>query len=94
MGFETDRHLRCKFVQTEIMAVSATDKELLKYFTLLNEYQKKSLLQLIRTFLEPEGLNYVITLEQYNKELEEALEQSNKGEFTTLEELEKEMQSW
>ena len=35
-----------------------------------------------------------VTFEQYNRELDEAMERISKGEFTTLEELEKEMQSW
>jgi hypothetical protein len=78
-----------------IMAVSAIDKELLKYFTQLDEPQKKSLLELIKTFLkageEPMGR---VSLAQYNRELDEAMERISRGEFTTLEALEKEMQSW
>lgn len=77
------------------MSFSTTDKELLKYFTQLDESQKKSLLELIRTFLkgnsnESERIN----IEQYNRELDEALERISNGEFTTIEDLEKEMQSW
>lgn len=77
------------------MAISTIDKELLKYFTQLDEPQKKSLLELIRTFLKAgdEPMEKV-TIEQYNRELDEAMERISKGEFTTLEELEKEMQSW
>lgn len=77
------------------MSFSAIDKELLKYFTQLDELQKKSLLELIKTFLkgnrnEPER----ISLEQYNHELDEAMKRISNGEFTTLDEFEKEMQSW
>jgi predicted transcriptional regulator len=35
-----------------------------------------------------------VTIEQYNKELDQAMERVNGGEFTTLEALEREMQSW
>ena len=35
-----------------------------------------------------------VSIEQYNKELDEAMERINHGEFTTLEDLEKEMQTW
>lgn len=35
-----------------------------------------------------------ITLEEYNHELDEAMKRISSGEFTTLEELEKEMQAW
>lgn len=77
------------------MAVSAVDKELIKYFTQLNELQKQSLLQMIKTFLKLDNEHgHPITKEQYNKELDEAMDRISKGEFTTLEELEKEMHSW
>ena len=74
---------------------SVLDKELIKYFTKLNEPQKKSLLEMIKSFLKPSGdASIPVTIEQYNKELDEAMQRINYGEFTTLEELEKEMQSW
>lgn len=77
------------------MAVPAVDKELIKYFTQLNEPQKQSLLQMIKTFLKlDDEQGDPITKEQYNKELDEAMDRISKGEFTTLEELEKEMHSW
>ena len=77
------------------MAVSATDKELLKYFLLLNEPQKKSLLELMKTFYKSyKEQQNPSTLEAYNKELEEAMNRISKGEFTTIEELEKEMATW
>ena len=71
------------------------DKELIQYFTKLNEPQKKSLLEMIKSFLKtPEGTLNPVTVEQYNKELDEAMQRMNDGEFTTFDELEKEMQSW
>ncbi|MDE3185661.1 MAG: hypothetical protein KGM16_19795 [Bacteroidota bacterium] len=77
------------------MEVSSIDKELIRYFIQLTEPQKKSLLQLIKTFIksdkEPEQS---ISIEQYNKELDEAMIDINEGNFTTLAELQKEMQSW
>lgn len=77
------------------MAISAIDKEFLTYFARLDELQKKSLLELIRTFLKTrESSLSSVTLEQYNQELDEAMKRVSKGEFTSLEELEKEMGSW
>ncbi|MDR0794312.1 MAG: hypothetical protein LBE82_13470 [Chitinophagaceae bacterium] len=74
---------------------SVLDKELIQYFTRLDEPQKKSLLSMIKSFIQPnEGLLGSITMEQYNQELDEAMERMDKGHFTTLEELEKEMQTW
>lgn len=61
----------------------------------LDEPQKKSLLEMMKTFLRPKNEPAgAITIEQYNKELEAAMERINNGSFTTLEALEKEMQSW
>ena len=77
------------------MSASSIDKELIWYFTRLDEEQKKSLLEMIKTFLNPEShVSKRASLEQYNKDLDEAMERISKGEFTTLEELEKEMQRW
>ena len=78
------------------MAVSVTDKELLKYFTQLNEPQKRSLLQMMKAFLNSEKAvsEQNISLLKYNKELDEAMERIDKNIYTTLEELEKEMDVW
>jgi hypothetical protein len=74
---------------------SVLDKELIYYFTRLDEPQKKSLVEMMKSFLKSgDEQTQPVTIEQYNKELDEAMERINKGEFTTLEELEKEMQSW
>lgn len=77
------------------MIISTIDKELLRYVTQLDESQKKSLLEMIRTFLKSgnEPIEEA-TIEQYNSEIDQAMERTSKGEFITLEELEKEMQSW
>lgn len=77
------------------MFISATDKELLRCVTMLDESQKKSLMEMIKTFLKSNNAPIErTTIEQYNNEIDEAMERINKGEFVTLEELEKEMQSW
>jgi hypothetical protein len=77
------------------MAISTIDKELIKYFAQMDEPQKKSLLEMIKTFLgsDHEAMESV-SIEQYNRELDEAMERISKGQFTTLEELEKEMKTW
>ncbi|HRP54988.1 hypothetical protein [Agriterribacter sp.] len=75
---------------------SVLDKELIQYFVKLNEPQKRSLLEMMKSFLTPENAikQEAITVEQYNRELDEAMERMSKGAFTTLEELEKEMRTW
>jgi hypothetical protein len=74
---------------------SVLDKELIQYFAQLNEPQKKSLLAMIKSFLSS-GSERVekTTIAAYNAELDEAMHRISKGTFTTLDELEKEMQSW
>ena len=75
---------------------NVVDIELMQYFTRLNEPQKKSLLAMIKSFLKQDGkpLDDAITIKQYNKELDEAMARIDNGLFTTLEDLEKEMQAW
>ena len=56
----------------------------MQYFMQLNEAEKKSVLQMIKTFLkgrkEKPGR---ITLEQYNREIDEAMKRMDAGEFYT-----------
>lgn len=77
------------------MTVSSIDKELIKYFIQLTEPQKQSLLQMIKTFIKAgNNTSEDFSIEQYNKELDDAMDRISVGNFTTLEELENEMQSW
>jgi hypothetical protein len=71
------------------------DREMFTYFMQLNDAEKKSVVEMLKTFIKsrkdkPER----ITIEQYNKEIDEAMERVGKGEYTTFGDLEKEMQSW
>lgn len=77
------------------MTISSIDKELIKYFIQLTEPQKQSLLQMIKTFIKAgNNTSEDFSIEQYNKELDDAMDRISVGNFTTLEELENEMQSW
>lgn len=74
---------------------NAIDREMYAYFMQLNDAEKKSVVELLKTFMrgrktQPSDM----TIEQYNKELDEAIERVERGEYTTFEDLEKEMQSW
>lgn len=72
---------------------SILEKEWLNYFFQLNETEKKSVLQMVKAFLKTRGEMYQhITVEQYNKELDEAEKQIEAGNFITHEEMEKEME--
>ena len=83
-----------KFVKNGQMA-NAIDREMFAYFMQLNDAEKKSVVELLKTFMkgrrsQPDR----ITIEQYNKELDEAMERVGRGEYTTFDDLEKEMKSW
>lgn len=70
------------------------DKEIHRYWDLLNTTQKKSILSMIKSFLQPAEKGSPISIEQYNKELDEAMKRINEGKFITHEDLEKEMDKW
>lgn len=75
------------------MAISTIDKELLKYFTQLDEPQKKSLLALMKTFLKSETTGRV-SIETYNRELDEAMEEIKNGEVYSHDEVVKMSRGW
>jgi len=62
------------------------EKELNNYIHLLNTDQKKSLLGFIKTMFKSREEAESITIEQYNRELEEADAEIDRGEFYTHEE--------
>jgi hypothetical protein len=83
-----------KFVKNVHMA-NTLDREMYGYFMQLNDAEKKSVVELLKTFMKGrKNQSGHITIDQYNKELDEAMERVDRGEFTTFEELEKEMKSW
>ena len=77
------------------MAARAIEQEMYTYFMQLNEEQKKSVVKMIKTFSKgntPD--NKRITIEQYNRALEEADQRIAAGDFITHEELKEEMKTW
>ena len=77
------------------MAHSTIDKELINYFALLDQKQKETLLAMIKSYLMPgNSTTERISIEQYNKELDEGNEQIENGEFVTMEELLNEIKTW
>jgi predicted transcriptional regulator len=77
------------------METTTLDKKMYSYFMQLNEAEKKSVVQMIKTFLQgrratPEN----ISIEQYNKEIEESESEIEKGEFYTHEEVVKLSKQW
>ncbi len=70
----------------------SSQEELLKQ---LKESEKKSLLLLIKTFLQTRDQNFQhVSIDQYNKEIDEAMKRIDAGEFITQEDLENEAEQW
>lgn len=69
------------------------DKQIYEYLPLLGNDEKKSILTVIKSFLHLKQDNQ-INIEQYNKEIDEALLQIKNGEFITQEDLEEESKTW
>lgn len=64
------------------MSSSPISKEMLQYFMQLNDAEKKSVLELVKTFLTNRPNNMQPqNLEEYNKELDEADTDIEAGEF-------------
>jgi hypothetical protein len=77
------------------MATTSLSEEMIKNFVKLNKAEQKSILQMIKTFLSSKENEFVPqTLEEYNAEIQAALEAAKRGEFTSIEQLEEEMKSW
>ena len=71
------------------------DKRLYSYFVQLNEAEKKSVMQLLKTFLPGRTVDASrISIEQYNKEIDEALAEIAEGNFITLKEMENQVSKW
>jgi hypothetical protein len=76
------------------MKTTAIDKEMNSYFMQLNETEKRSIVQVIKTFLQSRKEPERITIEQYNKEIEKAEAEIEKGEFYEHSELVKISSEW
>jgi hypothetical protein len=73
----------------------ALERELLQYILQLDEAEKKSVLQMLKTFLKGREKKLPrISIEQYNKEIDEAIARVEAGEYYTHEEVERMAKDW
>ena len=73
----------------------ALGRELLQYILQLDEAEKKSVLQMLKTFLKGREKKLPrISIEQYNKEIDEAIARVEAGEYYTHEEVERMAKDW
>jgi len=70
------------------------DKQIVDYLPLLGKEEKKTILDYIKSYVRIKEQPKRISIEQYNKEIEEAMARIDKGEYTTHQELIKESESW
>jgi hypothetical protein len=86
--------LKAKFVKTNLMA-SVTEQQWNSYFMQLNDVEKKSVLLMLRAFLrERSEENRQTSIEQYNKEIDEAVAEMEAGNYISQEEMEKLAAKW
>lgn len=67
------------------MAALPLDNEFMEYWIELSLSEKKSLLSAAKNFVERKKDTGHISIEQYNKELDEAMARMDNGEFYTHE---------
>ncbi|MGH2643571.1 MAG: hypothetical protein ACRDE2_06465 [Chitinophagaceae bacterium] len=73
----------------------SVNHKMLQYFMQLSEAEKKSVLQLVKAILEnKETPPMRISMEQYNKEIEEAEAEFQKGDYITHDEMLNRMKRW
>jgi hypothetical protein len=73
----------------------ALEQELFQYILQLDEAEKKSVLQMLKTFVKGRDVKASrITIEQYNREIDEAIARVESGEFYTQEEAERMAKDW
>jgi hypothetical protein len=77
------------------MPALSLDNQILQSLPLLEKDQKKSILTVIKSFLKSkEDVADRISIEQYNKEMNEAESQMEAGEFYTIEEVKELAKKW
>lgn len=73
---------------------SAIDKQIIQSLELLGHDEKKSLLAVIKSFINLKDGNTGYTMEDYNAELNEAEQEYQKGNTISHEELKQQIKNW
>ncbi len=75
------------------MAVKSLDTEIYNYLPLLGKDEKQTIISVIKSFLKLHSRTG-ISIEEYNKEIDEAVARVEAGEYYTHEEVEKMAKEW
>lgn len=76
------------------MTTAAIKKQLDNYLPLLTIQQQTLLLEMVKSFLNVENETKRISKKQYNKEINDAVAQIEKGHFVTHKDAIKELSKW
>lgn len=71
------------------------EQEWNSYFVRLNQMEKKSVLLMLETLLQHRDVDSGrISIEDYNREIDEALEEADRGNYITQDQIEKRASEW
>ena len=70
------------------------DKQITDYLPLLSKEEKKTILDYIKSYVRIKEQPERINIEQYNKEIDEAMEEVKRGDVYTHEEVVKMSKKW
>ena len=76
------------------MGAPSLDNEFMKYWFQLSPVEKESLLHVAKNYVEIKESAGHITLEEYNRELEEAMKRMDAGEYYTHEQVVEMSKKW
>lgn len=76
------------------MGILSLDTEFMEYWRKLSSMEKASLLSVAKHYVELKAETSHISVEQYNKEIDEAMNRMDNGEFVTHDQALKISQSW
>ena len=72
------------------MGALPLDNEFQQYWPMLSKVEKESLLSIAKHFVQLKQENETVSIEQYNKEIEQALSEIASGDFISDEQAKKE----
>lgn len=70
------------------------DKQIVDYLPLLGEEEKRSLVEVIKSFIHLRKSNISINIEQYNEDLAEAEAEYENGNYITHEQMKNSVNQW
>lgn len=76
------------------MKAGHLEKEMYAYFAQLSEAEKKSVVEMIKTFVHGKEEDNNITVEDYNREIAEAEAEIERGEYVDHDEVEHMAKGW